>query len=83
MQAGSLNFIEKPETARGIKNNNPINWEALDLVVQKSDGSSLEKQVMKRRFFKAIREHGIEALTPQFRYSYVCARLALGDYSDY
>lgn len=75
---------QKPEKVRGIKpKTDPVNWEALELVVQRSEGTALQKSQMKRKFLKAVREHGIEALTPQFRYSYVCARLALGDFSDY
>jgi hypothetical protein len=82
---GLIDFAsQKPEAVRGVrKSTKPVNWDALSLVVERSTGSALQKQVMKRKFFKAIREHGIEAMTPRFRYSYVCARLALGDFSDY
>lgn len=75
---------QKPEEVRRIaKKTNPINWDALELVVRTTKGSQLQKQHFKRKFFKAIKQHGVEAMTPWFRYHYCCARLALGDFSDY
>lgn len=83
--AGQIDFTrEKPERVRRLPvSTAPINWDALRLVVERSTGTSLEKKLMLTRFLKAVRVHGIEALTPQWRYSYCCARLALGDFSDY
>jgi hypothetical protein len=75
---------QKPERVRGVAGyRGAVNWDALELVVRTSEGSELEKQYFRKRFFKAIKENGIEAMTPWFRYHYVCARLALGDFSDY
>lgn len=80
-----LNFNnKKPELARGVaRHQGPVNWAALNYVVDTADGSMLGKRLMKARFLKAIRKHGIESLTPEFRYHYCTARLALGDFSDY
>lgn len=75
---------QKPEQVRKVLPLSvPVNWEALNLVVDRSTGTLLQKSQMRRKFLKAVRNHGIEALTPQFRYSYCCARLALGDFSSY
>ena len=75
---------EKPEFVRGLgPYRGKVNWDALELVVRTTEGSELEKAHFRRRFFKAIREHGPSAMTPWFRYHYACARLALGDFSDY
>ena len=81
----SIDFARgAPEAVRRVaRSQKPVNWDALSLVVERSTGTALQKSQMKRKFFKAVREHGIEALTPQFRYSYCCARLATGDFSDY
>lgn len=74
----------KPEQVRHIpKKTDPVNWDALELVVRTTTGTELQKKIFKRKFFKAIRANGVEAMTPWFRYHYCCARLALGDFSDY
>lgn len=80
-----LNFaLQKPEKARGLPPySGPINWDALNLIVDTADGSPLEKRLMRARFFKAIKKHGIESLTPEWRVRYVTARLSLGDFSEY
>lgn len=74
----------KPEQVRNVpKKTTPISWDALEYVVRTTTGTQLQKNVFRRQFFKAIRQHGVEAMTPWFRYHYCCARLALGDFSDY
>jgi len=76
--------IKKPELSRGIApHKGPINWDALRLIVDRAEGSALAKQLMGPRLLKAVRRHGIESLTPEWRYRYCGARLALGDFSDY
>ena len=62
---------------------NDVNWEAIRIIVETSTGSPLEKRLMLPRLIKAVKKHGIQSLTPQFRYSYCAARLSLGDFSDY
>lgn len=74
---------QKPERVRGVGVPKTVNWDALNLVVQTTEGSVLQKEVFRRRFFKAIRQNGVGAMTPWFRYHYVCARIAMGDFSDY
>ncbi len=79
-----LDFAVKPEKTRGLSpHTGPINWAALDLIVDRATGTALEKRLMRPRMMKAIRRHGIESLTPDWRYRYCAARLALGDFSDY
>lgn len=74
----------RPEEIRHVpKKTGPVNWGAVDLVIQTTTGSALQKATFGRKFKKAIRENGVEAMTPWFRYHYACARLALGDFSDY
>lgn len=74
----------KPEQVRNVpKKTDPINWDALELVVRTTIGTELQKKFFRKKFFKAIRQNGVEAMTPWFRYHYCCARLALGDFSDY
>ena len=75
---------QKPELVRGLgPYRGKINWDALELVVQTTEGSPLEKQFFRKGFLKAIKQHGLSALVPKFRYHYACAKLALGDFSDY
>lgn len=90
MQAGAANSglidftKEKPERVRGLAPyRGKVNWDALELVVQTTEGTNAEKDFFRPKFFKAIKKNGPEAMTPWFRYHYVCARLALGDFSDY
>ncbi len=85
MAASLLDFNSvTPEQVRGIPTGaRPVNWDALDMMIQTTEGSSLQKQLMKRRIFKAIKQNGIESLAPRFRFHYVASRIALGDYSDY
>lgn len=52
-------------------------------MIRTTDGSPLQKQLFGQRLKKAVKKNGIEALTPQFRFHYCSARIALGDYSDY
>ena len=76
--------VVKPEAFYGIAPPmRAVNWDALEFVVRTTEGSALQKKHFRRKFFKAIREHGLVAMTPWFRYHYVSARLALGDFSDY
>ena len=72
-----------PEQVRGVKTGRPVNWAAMELMIRTTDGTELQKSLMRRRLFKAIKQNGIESLTPQFRVHYCSARIALGDYSDY
>lgn len=83
--AADVDFArEKPEVVRGLWHSHaPVNFAALKLVVERSIGTPLQKRLMWPRMRKAVERHGIESLTPQFRYSYCCARLSLGDFSDY
>ncbi|HZQ44465.1 MAG TPA: hypothetical protein VFA99_14515 [Acidobacteriaceae bacterium] len=75
---------EKPELVRGLgPYRGKVNWDALELVVRTTEGSEFQKQYFRKGFLKAIRKHGLSAMTPWFRYHYACARLALGDFSDY
>ncbi len=85
MQDALIDFHrQKPELVRGLgPYRGKINWEALELAVRTTPNTELEKQIFRKRFFKAIKEHGITALTPWWRWHYVQARLALGDFSDY
>lgn len=75
--------IWRADQVRGVKYSGPVNWEAIDLVCETTKGSSLEKRLFIPRFKKAIRKHGIEAMTPWFRFHYVTARLYLQDFSNY
>jgi hypothetical protein len=85
MPAGSLlDFSQvSPEEVRGVKRGRPINWDALELMIRTTEGTDLQKSLMRRKIFKAIQKNGIESLAPQFRFHYCSARIALGDYSDY
>lgn len=74
---------QKPEQVRLTPYNGKVNWDALELVIATTDGSHLQKNLFRPKFLKAIRKNGPESMTPWFRYHYVCARLALGDFSDY
>lgn len=60
-----------------------MNLSALDLIVERSACSILQKSIMKRRLRKAVKRHGLAGFDGEWRYRYCCARLALGDYSDY
>jgi hypothetical protein len=60
-----------------------MNLSALDLVIERSACSSLQKSIMKRRLRKAVKRHGLAGFDGEWQYRYCCARLALGDYSDY
>lgn len=60
-----------------------INWDAVRLVVDTSIGSRLQKQLLWPKLKKTLTKHGLEAMTPEMRYSYCAARLAFGDFSDY
>ena len=60
-----------------------MNLEALNLTVEKSDWSPLEKSIAKRKFRKIVKRNEFNRLTPLFLYRYCAARLHLGDYSDY
>jgi hypothetical protein len=83
--SGALDFNRHiPERVRGLaRSTAPINWAALELVIRTTEGSELQKMTFGRRFLKAIKKHGVEAMTPWFRYHYCSARLWLGDFSDY
>lgn len=60
-----------------------VNQEALDLTVERADGSRLQKDRLKKRLRKLAKEGGLERMTPLFQYRYCAARLSLGDFSDY
>ena len=72
-----------PEYGTGIRCRDPVNWKAIKLIVDTATGSRMAKSLMYPRMVKAIKRHGIESLTPSWRYRYCCARLALGDFSSY
>lgn len=78
-----MEFATAPERARGVRYTAPINWAAVDMVIQTTEGSRLQRELFGRRFKKALRENGPEAMTPWFRFHYCAARVAMGDYSDY
>lgn len=80
---GALEFTTAPERARGIRYAGRINWDAIDYVIHTTAGSKLKKDLFARRFKKALKKNGPEAMTPWFRYHYCAARIALGDFSDY
>lgn len=75
--------LDFPDRWRGVPSPSKVNWEAMDFVVRTTEGSALQKDQFKRRFYKAIKKRGTQAIQPWFRYHYVAARLALGDFSDY
>lgn len=60
-----------------------MNLKALDLTVDKCDGTRLEKDILKRKLRKLAKHGDLARMTPLFLYRYCCARFALGDYSDY
>ena len=73
-----------PEFGRGIQRSTaPVNWEAIRLMVEVATGSRMAKSLMLPRMMKAIKRHGIESLTPEWRYRFCCACLSLGDWSSF
>jgi len=73
-----------PEKIRGLEPyRGKVNWEALELVCKSNDDSELKRARAKQKLFREVKEYGIGNLVPRIRLNYVCARLALGDFSDY
>jgi hypothetical protein len=72
-----------PERLRNVPAPTNINWDALHLVMERADLTPLQRQMQTKQLVKLVKKHGIAIMHPTFRASYVCARLALGDFSDY
>jgi hypothetical protein len=60
-----------------------VNLAALNLCIDRQDWSAVAKNVAKRKFRKWIERGEFHRLKPLFLYRYCCARMHLGDYSDY
>lgn len=60
-----------------------MNLEALDLTVSASDGSSLQKYMIRKSLRKLVKSGRFEKIAPLFKYRYCAARMYLGDFSDY
>lgn len=72
-----------PEQYTGFAKPHTVNWEAVRLVIDRMDGSRLQKARIWKLHHKSIRDNGIHSMTPWWRVSYCSARLELGDFSDY
>jgi len=83
--SGLIDFTtQRPEEVRGLPPyTGKVNWDAVEMVLQTTRGSQLEKHLLRPRLKKQIKRHGIDSLQPWWRYHYCSARLALGDFSDY
>ena len=72
-----------PERLRGVKLNHRVNWEAVRLVIEKSDMTEKQKVRKLKELTRILKYDGPISMHPIMRCSYVCARLSLGDFSDY
>lgn len=73
----------RPEEVTGYVQPHKVNWDAVKLVIERSDGSRLGKDRLWKSTKKLIERRGIHVMLPSWRMSYCAARLELGDYSDY
>jgi hypothetical protein len=59
-------------------------WESVCLMIDRSGESRLKRDFLKKKFRKIWQDGRLEqVLDPYWKYRLVCARLYLGDYSDY
>jgi len=72
-----------PEVIRGLPFPKGINWEAIELLVDKGLGTEEEKEDYRQELYQDLKKVGVACLMPRARISYVRARLMLGDFSDY
>ena len=72
-----------PEQLRGVKAPTTVNWEALRMVFDRSDMTPKQRERKWKELERLVKYDGVKVMHPLMRKSYCCARLVLGDFSDY